>query len=444
MKPVYFIAALVATVTILWSCDEDSKNETDGLSVNSALLTELSDEEYPDNPDISVRHSKYSETEMGAIEFIRNGEGFDIVITPSKKEDDTVRMNGIHLMEFIPTIPKYAKNDKYMSLISVVIQEWNRNQVKWVDEELLSVIPEDFEVNGERITRIDLARNCLNSYLWELFFYADVDGNDVVFYHGWFDFPHDLYKELFEERNGEKFDDYARYMEDWKDPSNEKLDLSLIRKVITSKNVRFVNHDEEMYPISGERKKKEMEVIYPEKYSKMSDFHTDSALFATFSPPGYYTRSDPRHTELGRFHELENVSYRKTASEGIEHDELHLVFKRRNGEVTRLVFGGINFEDLPVLEVKDANAGSQYSMGIGNHPFYEDCKAHDALCCYDNPYFGVLLDKDGKWLDSHAIGIDGPLLHIDKDNPNIVHVWLLSFERHALVGHYEIDLSKVR
>jgi hypothetical protein len=81
-------------------------------------------------------------------------------------------------------------------------------------------------------------------------------------------------------------------------------------------------------------------------------------------------------------------------------------------------------------------------MGLGNHPFYEDCKAHDECCSKRNPYFGVLLDSQGNWLDSHKIGIDGPLLHIDDKNENILHVWLLSFERHALVGHYEIYLDK--
>ena len=52
----------------------------------------------------------------------------------------------------------------------------------------------------------------------------------------------------------------------------------------------------------------------------------------------------------------------------------------------------------------------------------------------------VLLDENGKWLDSHTIGIDGPLLHLDENDPTLLHVWLLSFERHALVGHYTIQL----
>jgi hypothetical protein len=176
----------------------------------------------------------------------------------------------------------------------------------------------------------------------------------------------------------------------------------------------------------------------------MSDFHTDSALFATFTQPGFYNKKDPRTTELGRFKQLNNVRYRSTGSNKAKYDELSFEFSRYNGEVTKFVFGGVHFNNLPELTSENANLGSQFSMGIGNHPFYEDCRSHEKLCSKRNPYFGVLMDEKNNWLDSHKIGIDGPLLHRDLSNPNLIHVWLLSFERHALVGHYIIDLSKVK
>ena len=439
---------LLVSCALLYSCSS-KKNEFIATSqtVNhpavSADLQELSDVDYPDNPDITIRHKKYTETVMKSITFAQDEHAFNLTILPENTDDDTVVMNDIHLMEFIPSIPHCAKDDEYMKLISVVNQEWNRNQVKWTGDALTKALSKDYTVNGEVITRIDLARNCLSSYLWELFFYCKVDGKDKVFYHGWFDFPEQLYIDLFEERNDDKFDKFAKHMVDWKDPKNESLNLGLIRKVSTSHAVNFINHDDEMYPLRGERKKKEIAIIYPTEYSKMADFHTDSTLFATFSAPGFYNRKDPRKTELGRFHTLENVEYRKTTgSESKVHDELKLVFSRRNGEETQFIFGGMDFSRLPKLTAQECNSGNPYPMGIGNHPFYEDCKSHEELCSLDNPYFGVLLNNEGSWLDSHKIGIDGPLLHLDKENPNIIHVWLLSFERHALVGHYEIDLTE--
>ncbi len=440
--------SLFVSALLLSSCSSENKevitlNEIVNHIAVSAELIELSDTDYPDNPDITIRHEKYTNTAMKSITFTQDGRAFNLTISPENTADDTVVMNDIHLMEFIPSIPRCAKGDDYMTLISVVNQEWNRNQVKWTGNALTNALPKNFTVNGELITRIDLARNCLSSYLWELFFYCNVNGKDQVFYHGWFDFPKQLYKDLFEERNHDKFEKFAQHMVDWKDPKNESLNLDLIRKVNESHEVNFINHDNEMYPLHGERKKKEIAIIYPTRYSKMADFHTDSALFATFSSPGFYNRKDPRTTELGRFYSLENVEYRKTiGTESKIHDELKLVFSRENGEETQFIFGGMDFSKLPKLTTEECNSGNPYPMGIGNHPFYEDCESHEKLCSLDNPYFGVLLNKDGNWLDSHKIGIDGPLLHLDKENPNVIHVWLLSFERHALVGHYEINLAK--
>ena len=437
---------LIFVLLFLTSCSSDTETQLSKSieSVYMASLTELSDQEYPDNPDISVRHHKYIHTNMSSIEFIKSGGTFNIVITPENDRDDTVKMTGIHLMEFIPTIPECSKGDEYISLISIMNQEWNRNQVKWVGEELKKLSPVPYSVNNEEITRVDLARNCLNSYLWELFFYTEVDGIDKVFYHGWFDFPSELYKELFHERNNDDFIKYRNYMEYWKAPESLPLELSKIRPQLSEVAVPYSNESDEMYPLKGERKKKQIAIIYPEKYTKMSDFHTDSALFATFSQPGFYNRKDPRTTELGRFKQLNNVCYRLTGSNKAKYDELSFEFSRDNGEVTKFVFGGVQFDNLPVLTSENANSGSQFSMGIGNHPFYEDCIAHEKLCSKNNPYFGMLMDEKNNWLDSHKIGIDGPLLHRDLSNPNLIHVWLLSFERHALVGHYIIDLSKVK
>jgi len=436
-----FLTLLLIVITS--SCIMKDKDHGVVVCDNCALLKELSDAEYPDNPDISIRHKKYVKTEMSQISFVPNYGKFTITITPTKEKDDTVIMTNISLNEFIPTIPTSVKQDEYLSLLAIVNQEWNRNQVKWTGLDLRAVTPREFTVNGEKITRIDIARNCLNSYLWEVFFYAQEDGIDKVFYHGWFNFPKALYSDLFEQRNKLPFDKYAKHLESWVNPSSKEIDFSLIRKGIdTIETLKFKDLSNALYPLKGERKKKKKAIIYPANTARMTDFQTDSSTFATFSQPGYYNRKEPRKTQLGRFFRLENVGSKQTLSKnGGKCDELIFSFKGKNGEQTYFVFGGLNFADLPRLKTSDANSGKQYPMGIGNHPFYEDARSHDGLNSRENPYFALLMDNSGKWLDSHTIGIDGPLLHLDIKNPKLLHVWLLSFERHALVGHYTILLK---
>ncbi|MGB1032644.1 MAG: hypothetical protein ACPGWM_08515, partial [Flavobacteriales bacterium] len=185
------------------------------------------------------------------------------------------------------------------------------------------------------------------------------------------------------------------------------------------------------------------EIIYPAEFSNMRELQTDSSLFATFSQPGFYNCADPRTTELGRFFHLENVEVLQTQIDDV-HKHLELVFhfedesKRRK---TQLNLGGLNLEDIPTLTVEEANKGWKNSMGFGNHTFYESYEEHVHIHPDNNPYFAALFDEELKWLDSHQIGIDGPVLHLDAENPNLLHVWLLSFERHAFIGHYTVNLQ---
>ena len=437
----FFLFGLNSCTEAPTDIDSDTIKSEDKTTF-SVSLRELSDEEYPDNPDITVRHEKCVETTMKSIEFIRKGELFDIYLIPDNAKDDTAHLFEIDLMEFIPTIPEYVRNDEYMSLISIVNQEWNRNQVKWQDEQLKTASHAEFcVVNGEKVTRMDVARNCLNSYLWEVFLYADVEGSNKVFYHGWFDFPKDLYHELYAKRNGKKFEEVADFLENWKNPPSEKINLSALRSVISKVNPSYSNESDVMYPLAGERKKKQIGIVTPTEVTKMSDFYTDASTFATFSPPGFYNRADPRTTELGRFQNLETVAYLKTKTNLGDRSEFHFNYSDDQGRKTQFIIGGFDLTKLPRLSTEEANSGHQFPMGIGNHPFYEDYVMHEGQCSLTNPNFGVLLDENGNWLDSHYIGIDGPLLHLDKDDPNKLHVWILSFERHALIAHYVLDLS---
>ena len=79
-------------------------------------------------------------------------------------------------------------------------------------------------------------------------------------------------------------------------------------------------------------------------------------------------------------------------------------------------------------------------MGFSNHTFYEGYADHLAWHSNANPYYAYLADENGNWLDSHQVGIDGPVMYWDVDRPQVLHIWLLSFERHAFVGHYTVEV----
>ena len=54
----------------------------------------------------------------------------------------------------------------------------------------------------------------------------------------------------------------------------------------------------------------------------------------------------------------------------------------------------------------------------------------------------VLLDADGRWLNHREIAIDGPVLHRDAADPNKLHLYLLSYQRHCLIGHFVLQTDE--
>ena len=173
----------------------------------------------------------------------------------------------------------------------------------------------------------------------------------------------------------------------------------------------------------------------------INDFLTDSTEFATFSPPGYYTRADPRHTQLSKLYEPVKVVERKTITNKDTFMELDIYFRQRDSStITRLVIGGFNLKNIPSKSVADVNDGWQMPMGIADHTFYETYADARKNATKNSPFYAFLLTANGDWLDSHKVGIDGPLLHFDIADPHKLHVWILSFERHAFVGHYVLSI----
>lgn len=431
------LLTLFSAAIVLTSCGDSTDNleireSTSGYSFS---ITNLNDTEYPDNPDIGFRATNYKSDYFTSGAMLPKRDAFIYDLQFFTNVGDTIRLSSIDLSEFIPTIPAALKEDHYLSYIACINQEWNRNQVKFV--------PGEFESTTSNLTRIDIARNCLNSYLWEIIVYVDEGGKTLPFAHGWFDFPHEQYASLFETKNGIPFDEFRDGMENWEDPASERINLDLLRNITDTIDVKYTDESDYMYPIAGAREKKFKEIIYPDSFSTMRDLQSDSTLFATFTPPGFYNRKDPRKTELGRIYTLSGAQLNEVTSsisnEQVHEIVLHFTHKKGNARTT-LLLGGLHLDQFPVLSPENANSGWKSSMGIGNHTFYENYEEQLSTKTDKSPYYAMLLDEEGKWLDSHTIGIDGPIIHFSDEDRRVLHIWLLSFERHALVGHYILTM----
>lgn len=414
-----------------------SSNE---INYFSAPITELSDEEYPHNTDLGNMSSNYHELSHDSVKITRKPNGmFEFIISPANPVSDTITFPEIDIKVYIPALPEWIKKDTFLTEFGYTNAEWNRHQVRYDREK------DYFKIKGggyesQKIIRIDIARNCLNAGLWELIFYSQEDGKSVPCYHGWFMFPENLYGELFETINGEKYEVYKPRMAGWIDPENKLINFDLLRTVKSENEIKFTSLNDQMYPLTGARVSKRKNIIYPKDAKSINDFLNDSTRFATFAPPGIYTRSDPRRTQLSKLAFPKVITLRSIVQKEVnpekELTEFEIEYSNRSGnETTYLILGGLSLDQMPKLSLPDNNSGYKMPMGIANHHFYETYEKAQNNPSKQNPYYGLLVDKNKKCLDSHAVGIDGPIIFWDADDEGLLHILLLSFERHAFVGH---------
>lgn len=442
------LTALFLSLTLL-SCSKKSNEVEKGCSTpkkkiisSSSRISTLSDKEYPNNPDISLRSRFTGAFQHDSICFKRNGEGyFSIEILHGNETSDTLFLDSVLLAEFIPTVPEWIKEDDYLTQIGLINQEWNRQQVQFSKKHFTTSLS---GTEHPHLKRIDIARNCLNSYLWELILYTEEKGETKPYYHGWFNFTDSLYHQMFWERNQLDFCKYEDHLVKWEDPESKEIDFEELRTVSKSKELDFKNFNNQLYPIVGERKKKEKNIIFPKNASSINDFLTDSTKYATFSPPGFYDYSNPRVTYLSRLAvpKKAELGYAVSGNKKDSIVEITLQFARKDSITPplSLVFG-FQPEKIPLLDLDNSYKGYQMPMGISNHSFYETYEEMKNNSSLDKPTYALLVDIDNNFIDSHKIGIDGPLLYFDKSSKKL-HLFILSFERHSFVGHYEFNVTK--
>ncbi|MDP3598906.1 MAG: hypothetical protein Q8S75_18125, partial [Nitrospirota bacterium] len=160
-------------------------------------------------------------------------------------------------------------------------------------------------------------------------------------------------------------------------------------------------------------------------------------------PPGIYSRADPRDTQLHYLADVTGATVRQIAMAGGPHGllEVELGFRsNQTGESTKLILGGLQISALPALSPQQYDQGWRVPMGIGNPSFVESYDALAANPPMQRTFYGFHLDAQNRWLDHHAIGVDGPLLHRDVADPSLLHLYLLSYERHAILNHIILTL----
>ena len=411
-------------------------------------VTEFRPDKYPADPaPRSVHYSAYNGRKLRLIR--RDKTRFDFVFEPASEDTDylaTITFKDIDVGLMTPGQPEWTKDDDNLETIALVDRQWNRQQVSFPpDSEHVEITGGDgFE--KQHMHSLALSKNCLNAGLWEVLLFEKVDDGKEMYYQGWFDFPLGHYREIVEHNADVDYRDHWYRLEHWWDPTGTPVDLGKLREVVAEKSADFKFDPEEPLIVHGEQVRKRR-TLDSENIRTWADFFDGKKVrFASFIPPGYYDFDAPRQNEYERMAKFQGGTLRKVRAEGGSEPlhEIELVFKHRTkDERLRFIVGGVDLLALAQLPIEQYPNGLYMPMGIGVPPFYQSYEELKEAPPTESPYYSVLLDDNARWIDHHAVGVDGPVMHLDADDPHKLHLYLLSYERHTLIGHFVISISEL-
>ena len=221
--------------------------------------------------------------------------------------------------------------------------------------------------------------------------------------------------------------------------------MEKLRTVVEERKVSTTFDRNERVIVQGEQINKRRTTL-TDDIRVWNDFYDGRQVqFASFIPPGRYSVDVPRNTKYGRLDRFEKAILRRIQSPATKEplSELELIFSSsKQPGMCRFFVSGFEFAALPRLPIHEYPRGLYLPMGIGTPPFFQMYNELQQHPPHLGPYVSVLLDETGGWIDHHAIGIDGPVMHLDEKDPGLLHVYLLSYERHTLIAHLVIRVDQ--
>jgi len=410
----------------------------------SLAVKEFTKSDYPDNPaPLSKRHGHYSHKKL--ILEKKDGSHFNLAFLPSNPDSATIVFKNIDVGLMTPSLPAWIKQDPNLTRISLTERQWNRQEVSFKNNSSwIEIIGGDgFEKN--HLYQATLAKNGLNAGLWEILLYNKEKDKKTLLYQGWFTFPLGYYKEIFEHNTGLHYLNNWFYLEHWFDPENTVVNLDKLRKITRFYPVALHHDFNESAIADGEQINKYKNIISKSDIKLLRDYYDPAVSFTTFLSPGIYRKDHPWKNEYWRIkHPISALinNIRSPGSHDKDLQEIVLIYVNDTNKRFFFYISGLDLKNLPHLDPHHYATGQLYLMGIGTAPLKESYEHLIKNPPEKSPFFSVFLDEANKWINHHDLAIDGSLLFLDHKQKNKLHIYLVSYERHAVVAHYWIELPK--
>lgn len=407
-------------------------------------LEEFSPADYPEDPaGKSVHFGRYADRTLKLVK--KDETHFDFVFEPTHEHTATVTFKDVDVSLMTPSLPAWVKGDPDLELIALTDRQWNRQQVSFKRDSGHVVVVGGNGFEKENLFTAELAKNCLNAGLWEVLLFTQENGQKALYYQGWFTFPLGHYKEVFERNTGRSYWTYWYRLEHWFNPDGREMPLEKLRTVKQEREVTTQFLADEPIFAFGEQQRK-LRTLIAKNLLTWDDFYNEEASiqFASFVPPGRYNVRKPWSNEYWRLSKFRKAIVRDIQSPASDQplQEIELLFEsKKTGEASRFLVSGVDLQALPQLPVSEYPKGLYMPMGIGIPPFYQGYDELQKTPPFKSPYFSLLLDSENRWINHHEVAVDGVAMHRDKENSTWLHLYLLSYERHSLIGHFLVTLG---
>jgi hypothetical protein len=413
-------------------------------STETPTIKEFTNAEYPANPAaLSQNFGRYSQRNLSIIQ--RDATHFDFVLESKDPNNAKILLKNIDVSLFTPKIPSWVKEDAGLEAIALTTREWNRQQVSFpVTAPQVEILGGDgYEKTA--LKEIALTNNCLNAGYWEIALFNQDDDNKTLYYQGWFTFPMGHYQRLFEQNNQVAYRQHWWRLEHWQSPDGTQVDLAKLRQVSQEHSVAASFPLDQPIFAAGEQARK-VRTVLTQNLKVWRDFYSGDheIQFATFQAPGFYNPERPWKHEYWRIGEFKTAKLRTVQPVGsnTKMDELELEFAdTKTGEKNKLILSGFQIQNIPQLPTQKYGDGLYIPLGIGLPPLSQSYEKLTQNPTDQNPYFGLLLDEKSRWIDNHTLALDGVTLHRDEKDAKLLHVYLLSYERHTLIGHIQVNVN---
>jgi uncharacterized membrane protein YdjX (TVP38/TMEM64 family) len=405
-------------------------------------VQELSNADYPEDPSSrSIHHGKYQGRSLTLIK--RDETHFDFAFEPKHTHIARIVLKNVDCSLLTPSVPDWVKGKSALEKISLASRQFARQQVRFggSTSPILEVTGGDgFE--RQLLYSAELVKNSLEAGAWEVMLYTHERGEKTLYYQGWFNFPLGHYKRLFEHNTGLSYWKHFHYLEHRGSAQGQQVKLDELRTVSREAEAQCKYDPNERVFAAGEQARRRRltmgeNLLFWKDYTDGRDVR-----FASFVAPGRYRADRLQGHKLNRIEKFEKALTRQIVScaDREPRSEIELVFSNsRTGKRCRLIVSGFQWDLLPAAPIEEYPRGRYMPMGLAVPPIFQDYPELARSQPNRSPYFAMFLDEEGGFLDPHSMGVEGPIVHRDVQHPNWVHLYLMSYERHALVGHWIIE-----